>query len=165
MVPSGAPALRVVAPPIVPDLYASGSPMEHVAPAAYLAILLSAALGLYLKARQGRAALAHRDAPPAEFTGSVTLDEHRRAADYTFARMKLSGAETLLDAVLAIAWLAVLLGPLHALLSQIFAPGLTLSVAVVIAVALIDHLLHLPVLARRDLRARGALTASTARRP
>lgn len=119
--------------------------MEHVAPAAYLAILLSAALGLYLKARQGRAALAHRDAPPAEFTGSVTLEEHRRAADYTFARMKLSGAETLLDAALAIAWLAVLLGPLHALLSRIFAPGLTLSVAVVVAVAFVDHILHLPV--------------------
>jgi STE24 endopeptidase len=119
--------------------------MEHVATAAYLAILLSAALGLYLKARQGRAALAHLDAPPAEFSGSVTLDEHRRAADYTVARMKLSGVETLLDAALAIAWLAFWLGPLYALLSQIFAPGLTLSVAVVMAVAFVDHLLHLPV--------------------
>jgi STE24 endopeptidase len=118
--------------------------MEFVAPVVYAAILLSAALGVYLKGRQGRAALAHREAPPAEFAASVTPDEHRRAADYTFARMRLSAFETVFDAALAIAWLALLLGPLHASLSRVFGPGLTLSVAVVVAVAFFDHILHLP---------------------
>jgi STE24 endopeptidase len=119
--------------------------MEHVPAAVYLAIALSAALGLYLKLRQGRAALAHRDAPPAEFSACVTREEHRRAADYTAARMRLSALETLFEAALAVAWLALLLAPLHALLSQFFEPGLTLSVAVVVAVAFIDHIALLPI--------------------
>ncbi|MBY6243624.1 M48 family metallopeptidase [Methylosinus sp. Sm6] len=118
--------------------------MDVVAALVYLAVLLSAALGVYLKRRQARAALAHRDAPPAEFAERVTLQEHRRAADYTVAHMRLSVLETLFEAALAVAWLAVLLGPLHALLSLVFAPGLTLSVAVVVAVAFVDHMLHLP---------------------
>jgi STE24 endopeptidase len=121
-----------------------GHAMDFVAAFVYLAIVCSAALGVYLKRRQARAALAHRDAPPAEFAETVTLEEHRRAADYTFARMRLSAVETLVEAALAVAWLAVLLGPLYALLARVFAPGLTLSVAVVVAAAFADHLLHLP---------------------
>jgi STE24 endopeptidase len=119
--------------------------MEHVPAAVYLAIALSAALGLYLKLRQARAALAHRDAPPAEFSASVTLEEHRRAADYTAARMRLSALETLCEAALALAWLGFLLGPLHASLAHVLEPGPTLGVAVVVAVAFIDHVLLLPL--------------------
>ncbi|ATQ68062.1 MULTISPECIES: M48 family metallopeptidase [Methylosinus] len=119
--------------------------MDVVAALVYLAILLSAALGVYLQRRQARAALAHRDAPPVEFAASVTLEQHRRSADYTIARMRLSICETLLEAGLAIAWLALLLGPLYALLSRVIAPGLTLSVAVVVAAAFVDHVLHLPL--------------------
>jgi len=118
--------------------------MSLIATSVYLAILVSAALGVYLKARQSRAARADRETPPAEFVGTVTPEEHRRAADYTVARMRLSVAETVFDAALAFAWLALLLGPLHGLLTQFIAPGLTLSVAVVVAVAIVDHLLRLP---------------------
>ena len=119
--------------------------MSFVAAAVYFAILASAGLGVYLKARQSRAARADRESPPAEFAGTITPEEHRRAADYTVARMRLSVAETLFDAALAVAWLALLLGPLHALLAQFIAPGLTLSVATVVVVAIVDHLLRLPI--------------------
>ncbi|WP_024878990.1 M48 family metallopeptidase [Methylosinus sp. LW3] len=119
--------------------------MSFVAAAVYFAILASAALGVYLKARQSRAARADRDAPPPEFAETITPQEHRRSADYTVARMRLSVGETLLDAAISVAWLAFLLGPLYALLVQFIAPGLTLSVAVVVAVAIVDHLLRLPL--------------------
>ncbi|WP_400766436.1 M48 family metallopeptidase [Methylosinus sporium] len=119
--------------------------MSFVAAAVYFAILASAALSVYLKARQSRAARADRDAPPPEFAETITPQEHRRSADYTVARMRLSVGETLLDAAISVAWLAFLLGSLYALLAQFIAPGLTLSVAVVVAVAIVDHLLRLPL--------------------
>ncbi|MBU3889898.1 M48 family metallopeptidase [Methylosinus sporium] len=119
--------------------------MSFVAAVVYFALLASAGLGVYLKARQSRAASADRETPPAEFAAAVTMEEHRRAADYTVARMRLSVGETLIDAAISVAWLALLLGPLYALLAQFIAPGLTLSVAVVVAVAIVDHLLRLPL--------------------
>lgn len=118
--------------------------MSLVAAAVYLAILSSAILGVYLKLRQERAALADRDRLPPQFAASITAEDHCRAADYTAARMRLSIAETLLDAALSVAWLAALLGPLYLSLAHVFAPGLSLSVAVVVAVAVVDHLLRLP---------------------
>lgn len=118
--------------------------MSVVAIGIYLAILLSAGLSVYLKQRQGAAASTHRDRVPAEFAERITLDEHRRAADYTLASMRLSSLEAVFEAALALAWLVFWLGPLYALLARFIAPGLSLSVAVVAAVAIVDHLLHLP---------------------
>lgn len=118
--------------------------MTTIAAAIYLAIVLSAALGVYLKWRQGVAAIAHRERVPAEFSQRITLDEHRGAADYTVASMKLTSLEAAFDAILAIAWLGFWLAPLYGLLAQFIAPGLSLSVAVVAAVAVVDYLLHLP---------------------
>lgn len=118
--------------------------MTFIAAAIYLAIVFSAALGVYLRWRQGVAARTHRDSVPPEFRERITLDEHRRAADYTQASMRLASFEAVFDAALAIAWLGFWLAPLYALLSQFIAPGLSLSVAVVVTVAVIDHLLNLP---------------------
>lgn len=118
--------------------------MNWIAAAIYIAIVLSAGLGVYLTWRQGVAAMAHRERVPVEFADSVTLDEHRRAADYTLASMRLSGAEAVFDAILAVAWLGFWLAPLYALLTQFVSPGLSLSVAVVAAVTIIDHILRLP---------------------
>jgi STE24 endopeptidase len=119
--------------------------MDWIAAAIYSAIALSAALGVYLKWRQSAAAVAHRDAVPPEFAGTVGLEEHRRAADYTVASMRLSGFEAIFDAALAVLWLSLWLAPLYDLLSRVLAPGLSLSVAVVAAVTAIDHILRLPL--------------------
>ena len=110
----------------------------------FAAILLSGGLDLYLERRQARAVMIHRDRVPAEFTHEVSLDEHRRAADYTRARARLAMIQTAVDTGLAIVWLAVLLGPVHALVAQVIAPGLSRSVAIVVAVAVVGHVLHLP---------------------
>lgn len=118
--------------------------MSSIAAAIYLAIFLSGALDVYLEWRQAVSANAHRERVPAEFVDRVTSEEHRRAADYTLARMRLAIAETIFDAIVAVAWLSLWLAPLYAFLAQSVDPGLTRSVAIVIAVALVGYALHLP---------------------
>ena len=58
----------------------------------FAAILLSGLLDIYLKRRQAAAVIAHRERVPAEFADQVTLQEHRRAADYTLAQTRLAMA-------------------------------------------------------------------------
>jgi STE24 endopeptidase len=109
-----------------------------------LAILLSCGLGVYLRMRQIDAVGRHREAVPADFAGQVTIEDHRRAADYTIARTRFGIVHTVVDALLSVAWLALWLGPLYALVAGVTEPGLTRSVVFVCAFTLIGHLLELP---------------------
>jgi STE24 endopeptidase len=109
-----------------------------------MAIALSAALGVYLRKRQIDNVMANRDAVPADFARDVALEEHHRAADYTIARTRFSMAETVYEATLSILWLALWMGPLYALVAQLVAPGLTRSVAFVLAAGAIARLLEIP---------------------
>jgi len=109
-----------------------------------LAILLSSGLGVYLRMRQIENVARHRETVPADFAEEVTLDDHRRAADYTIARTRFGIVETIFDAVLSVAWLALWLAPLYALVAGVTEPGLTRSVVFVIAFTLIGHFLELP---------------------
>ena len=54
------------------------------------AVALVASLGLraWLASRQVRHVARHRDAVPMPFRGTVELAAHRRAADYTLARIR-----------------------------------------------------------------------------
>jgi STE24 endopeptidase len=108
------------------------------------AIALSAGLGVYLRKRQIDNVTANRDAVPADFAREVTIEEHRRAADYTIARTRFGMVETLYDAAVSILWLAAWMAPLYALISQFIEPGLTRSVAFVLAVGGLSHLLEAP---------------------
>ncbi len=69
--------------------------------AAFLAALLaSTSLRVWLARRQMRHVAACREAVPAEFAERIALDDHRKAADYTRAKQRLSlaalAAQTLL---------------------------------------------------------------------
>ncbi len=108
------------------------------------AICLSAAVALYLMRRQAVAVHARRDHVPRDFSGEVGLEDHRRAADYTIARTRLASVETILDTLVGVLWLLVLLAPLYAVLAAIVPHGLSRSVAVVVCVAAIGHVLSLP---------------------
>jgi STE24 endopeptidase len=108
------------------------------------AIALSATLGVYLRQRQADNVARNRAAVPADFAGEVSLDDHRRAADYTIARTRFGMAETVYEAALSILWLAAWMAPLYTLISQFIAPGMTRSVAFVLAVGAIGHVLELP---------------------
>lgn len=53
------------------------------------ALLVSATLRVWLALRQMRHVAAHRERVPAEFADSISLDEHRKAADYSVAKTRL----------------------------------------------------------------------------
>ena len=126
--------------------------MNLVALVIFTAIVLSGALDIYLERRQARAVLANRERVPAAFVDQVSLDEHRRAADYTLARTRLAVAQTGFDTCLAVLWLILLLGPVYRLVAGIVPPGLSRSVAIVVAVGAISYLFHLPFTLVRTFR-------------
>ncbi len=78
----------------------------------FIAALLLTTVGkLWLSSRQMRHVAAHRGAVPARFAERVTLAAHRKAADYTIARVRIGMIETLVLAALLVAF--TLLGGLQ----------------------------------------------------
>ena len=71
------------------------------------AVLLGAVLEYWLAARQSRHVQANADAVPDAFVGKISLAEHRKAANYTLARLQVGRFEIPVSA-------AVLLGGLWA---------------------------------------------------
>ena len=118
----------------------------------FTAIILSGLLEIYLERRQFASVAAHRDRVPAAFAGELNLEEHRRAADYTFARTRLAMAEKAFGTVIAVLWLAVFLAPAYDLVARIVAPGLSRSVAIVVFIAAISYCLQLPFTLVRTFR-------------
>ena len=87
-------------------------------------IALSTGLGVYLRLRQTASVRRNRDLAPRDFAKEVTLEEHRRAADYTLARTRFSIFETVYDGIVSLLWLLFWLAPLYHLIAQATAPGL-----------------------------------------
>ena len=105
---------------------------------------LSGILGVYLLYRQAAAVAANRLRIPAGFEGTVTPAQHERAADYTLANVRFEIAETIYDTFVSLAWLALWLGPLHALVAHWLGPGVTRDVAIVVCFMLIGRVIRLP---------------------
>ncbi len=110
------------------------------------ALLASVATKLWLATRQIRHVARHRDLVPAEFAARIEPQAHRRAADYTIARTRLSMVDAVFGAIVLLGFtlfggLQWLLDTLHALL-----PGspFVRSMAFVVAVFAISALLELP---------------------
>jgi STE24 endopeptidase len=118
----------------------------------FAAIILSTGLEIYLERRQLASVAAHKDVVPAAFAGELTLDEHRRAADYTSARTRLAMAEKAFGGVVTLLWLAVFLGPAYELVARFVSPGLSRSVALVVFIAAIGYVLDLPFTIVRTFR-------------
>ncbi len=114
---------------------------------AFIAATLAwAALALYLSARQSAHVLAHRDAVPSDFAGTVSAEDHRKAADYTMARERLSRVETGIGAGLALLWALGGIGLLHRGVASVLAPGsLGFGVAFLVAAGAVGALVDLPV--------------------
>jgi len=118
------------------------------------ALTLSIAVRFWLATRQVRHVSRHRDAVPADFAGRITLQAHRRAADYTVARVRLGMVETVIGAMLLLGF--TLFGGLQWLL-DVLAQWLpqrpfARQIAFVAAVALIGALVDLPVAWYRQFR-------------
>lgn len=118
--------------------------MNLVVTVIFAAIILSGLLEIYLERRQLASVAAHKDQVPAAFMSQLTLDEHRRAADYTSARTRLTMAEKAFGTIIAVLWLAVFLAPAYDLVARFVAPGLSRSVALVVCIAAIFYVLDLP---------------------
>jgi len=118
------------------------------------ALTLSIAVRFWLATRQVRHVSRHRDAVPADFAGRITLQAHRRAADYTVARVRLGMVETVIGAMLLLGF--TLFGGLQWLLDALaqWLPQRPFArqIAFVAAVALIGALVDLPVAWYRQFR-------------
>src|SRR2546421_3006358 len=119
----------------------------HGFTAVFLVVLASTTVvRLWLSQRHIRHVLANRNAVPAEFSASIPLTAHQKAADYTAAKTRLGMLETLAAAVLLL-WFT--LGGGLQLLSgaweRIFeAGGYVHGIALIVSVALVSSMIDLP---------------------
>ena len=111
-----------------------------------IGLLAHVALKLWLNARQVRHVAAHRDTVPQAYARTFSLTDHRKAADYTLAKARLSQWDIVLDAAMLLGW--TLLGGLDALnqwLLQWMQPGLQQQLALVVGFVLIGGVIGLPL--------------------
>jgi STE24 endopeptidase len=110
-----------------------------------LAVLAGVALDLWLAERQVHAVARHRGEVPAPFAGSVSPDEHGKAADYTIAKVRFGRIGVVVDAALL---LSLTIGGGIALVDDLWRrTGLGepwLGVAVIATIALFAQLVSLP---------------------
>ena len=111
-----------------------------------IALFTSTLAQWWLSLRQTRNVVAHREQVPAPFADRITLDEHRKAADYTVAREKLGRINLLIDAAIL---LALTLGGGIALFDALWQQsGLTqpwLGTAVLLSILFVQTLIGLPL--------------------
>ncbi len=119
----------------------------HGFTAVFLAALaLATVVRLWLSQRQIRYVVANRDAVPAEFSASIPLAAHQKAADYTIAKARLGQLETLAAAAVL---LAFTLGGALQFISEAWervfeAGGYAHGIALIASVALISGVIDLP---------------------
>jgi STE24 endopeptidase len=103
------------------------------------------ALSLYLSVRQTGCVRRNRDVVPVDFSASVTIDEHRKAADYTIANERLGRIREIVDLVEAMAWVLGGINLLYGALASTLPPSPWLGVVFLIATAAVGVLLRLPL--------------------
>ncbi|MEZ5830771.1 MAG: M48 family metallopeptidase [Dongiaceae bacterium] len=110
-----------------------------------LAIVAALLFERWLDRRQIRYVAAHRDLVPAAFAGRISLEDHRKAADYTIAKTYLGMKRDIVSAALSMALLA---GGGFALLQSgitaVFRTGAVGSLVLAGALALIFAAISLP---------------------
>jgi len=117
------------------------------------AFALATGLRLILAWRQYRHVRTHREAVPRSFSEQVSLDAHRKAADYTCAKTRLGAVGTLVDAGLLIA--LTFGGGLNLadrIASVWFEPGIAHGIAIIALIAIATSLVELPLSLYRTFR-------------
>jgi STE24 endopeptidase len=111
-----------------------------------LALGTATATRLWLASRNMRHVAAHRGRVPPEFAESVSLDAHRKAADYTVAKTRLALLEIVVSAAVLLAF--TLGGGLQALFdlwARVFtAGGYAHGIALILSVGFISGAIDLP---------------------
>jgi STE24 endopeptidase len=120
--------------------------MHWLTPLFVLAVLASTAIGLWLSQRQAVTVARYREAVPGPFADAVSGEEHRKAADYTIAKVRFARISTVVDAALT---LLLTVGGGIAAVDGLWRETLLsepwLGVAVIGTVALIIQLVNLPL--------------------
>jgi len=110
-----------------------------------LAVIATIGTQLWLSIRQSKHVAEHRPAVPSEFTESITLEEHQKAADYTQAKGSFGRKELLISTVLLIVWtLGGGLAWLDGLWSEAGLSEIIKGTAVIISFMLISSLIDIP---------------------
>jgi STE24 endopeptidase len=113
--------------------------------------VLTLALRYWLASRHIRHVLAHRDRVPAEFAEKISLEAHRKAADYTVAKTRFGLFHALWSGAVLIGF--TLLGGLQALSNAVLhvtGGGMAHQVSLVVAFSILSGLLDLPFSYRRQ---------------
>jgi len=99
----------------------------------------------WLDGRQVRYVAAHRDEVPAAFAGRISLEDHRKAADYTIAKQRLGLKQDIAGAALSLVLLAGGgFALLHSAVAATFGSGAVGSLALAGALALISAAISIP---------------------
>jgi STE24 endopeptidase len=109
------------------------------------ALVAMVATRLWLAARQIAHVRAHRDAVPPAFAERIAVDAHRKAADYTVAKQSLGRVDTVVDALLLVAFtLAGGLGVLLSWTGELPFGSTGNDVALIAAISLVGGIVALP---------------------
>ena len=111
-----------------------------------LALSANLLLEYWLLWRQSRAVADHRDRVPEPFAGRISLQQHRKAADYTLARITHARVSQFVGAILLLAWtLGGGLDLLDRLWQQTSLDALWQGVGLLMSVLILSTLLELPL--------------------
>ncbi len=110
-----------------------------------VATLAWQAATLGLLRRQAAAVTRHRDRVPLEFASTVTIEQHRKAADYTVARTRIAALSSLVDVALILLWVLAGLNLLSAALDQTLRPSLLRQLILLAIVLAVPAIATLPI--------------------
>ena len=101
-------------------------------------------LALWLSMRQSTCAARHRATVPADFTETLSLAEHQKAADYSCAREQLERFETLIGALVPVAFALGGIDVLYGIVATMLPAGVWRGVAFLIATGVVGTIVSLP---------------------
>lgn len=110
------------------------------------AVIATGLIQIWLARRHIAHILAHKDSVPADFADRITLESHRKAADYTVAKTRLAYLHVVLDAAVLLAF--TLGGGLNALdraWSGVFDGDILRGAAMIVSVVFISSLVETPL--------------------
>ncbi|MCC7312189.1 MAG: M48 family metallopeptidase [Sulfuritalea sp.] len=117
------------------------------------ALALSTGLRLWLDLRHLRHVRAHREQVPADFFGRIELVDHRKAADYTAAKVRIGLAEIAVDTlVLLVLTIGGMLGLIDQALRSLLGGGYLHGLALFACVGLLGFFVGLPASLYRTFR-------------
>ena len=118
-----------------------------------LALALTAALRLWLDMRHLRHVVVHRNQVPPDFAGRIDLADHRKAADYTVAKVRVGMLETAIDTlVLLVLTIGGALGMIDQALRGFLGGGYLQGLALFACVGLLGFVIGLPASLYRTFR-------------